>query len=350
MNPSIPKEHPRIIRGDCVEEMNRMNPESIDAVVTDPPYAIARFQQGDETWDANAIRNQARSGVDKDLSLGEGFELWTQGWAASCFRIMRPGAHLLAFGSSRTFHRLIAGIENAGFEIRDVLMWLYSSGMPKSRRLTRGRATGLKPAYEPIVLARRPLDTTVEQAAAGRGVGTLEVGACRVHGRHPANVIFSHGPKCRAGRCGGNCPVSRVEAGGYERRAGARLPIDRVFYCSKASRRERDAGCESLPTHKLNLFPRAGRRPGADPKPVKNHHPTVKPVEVMRWLVRLSCPEGGLLLDPFCGSGTTGVATTLEGRSFLGIEKDQSFAAVAKARIEHASEPQQDKTHCTREE
>ena len=337
MNPPTSK----VIYGDCVEAMNRMNPESIDAVVTDPPYAIALFRQGDETWDAQAIRQQARSRTGGEMSLGEGFELWCQRWGTSCYRVMRPGAHLLAFGSPRTFHRLVAGIEDAGFEIRDVLMWLYSSGMPKSRRLPRDRATALKPAYEPIVLARRPLDTTAEEAASWGGVGTLDVGSCRVHGRHPANVLFSHRPECRARRCGTNCPVSKVEAGGFERRAGTRLSLDRVFYCSKASRRERDAGCESLPIHKLNLFPRAGRRPGSEPRPVRNHHPTVKPVEVMRWLVRLSCPEEGILLDPFCGSGTTGIAAALEGRPFIGIEKVASFAAVAKARIAHVTEPGQ---------
>ncbi|MBN8870776.1 MAG: site-specific DNA-methyltransferase [Solirubrobacterales bacterium] len=334
MNPTTSK----VIRGDCIEEMNRMNPESIDAVVTDPPYAIARFRQGDETWDAQAIRNQAMHATRGDLSLGEGFERWCQRWATSCHRVVKPGAHLLVFGSSRTFHRLVAGVEDAGFQIRDVLMWLYSSGMPKSRRLPGDRATALKPAYEPILLARRPLDTTAEEAASHGGVGTLDVGSCRTHGRHPANVLFSHSPDCSTGRCDGNCPVSRVEAGGYERRAGTRLPLDRVFYCSKASRRERDAGCESLPAHKLNLFPRAGRRPGGEPRPVRNHHPTVKPVEVMRWLVRLSCPEEGILLDPFCGSGTTGIAAALEARAFVGIEKDASFAAVATARIEHVTE------------
>lgn len=330
----------RVIHGDCAKTLTTLSAETVDAVVTDPPYAIASFRQGDETWDARAIRNHATRSGRRDLSLGEGFEFWCERWAAQCLRVMRPGAHLLAFGSPRTFHRLIAGVENAGFEIRDVLMWLYSSGMPKSRRLPGDRGTNLKPAYEPILLARRPPNGGPELGSGGHGNGALDIGACRTHGRWPANVLFSHSPRCHEGRCHPSCPVALAEAGGHERRPGSRLPVDRVFYCSKAPRRERDAGCEALPARHLNLFPRAGRRPGGEPKPVHNHHPTVKPIEVMRWLIRLSCPEGGLVLDPFCGSGTTGAAATLEGRAFIGIEKDESFAEIARARIEHFSGPE----------
>ncbi len=326
----------KILPGDCIDLLADLAPESVDAVVTDPPYAISNFHSGDETWHAEAIRNQARSADGGHLSLGDGFERWCERWAAGCLRAMRPGAHMIAFGAPRTFHRLVTGVEKAGFEIRDVLMWLYSSGMPKSRRLPSDRGTALKPAYEPVLIARKRLEGTVEETIEAHGTGALEIGSCRTHDRWPANVAFSHASGCQPGRCRPGCPVATVEAGGHERRPGSRLSVERVFYCSKASRRERDTGCDELPSRRLDLFPRAGHREGRS-RPARNHHPTVKPIEVMRWLIRLCCPEEGLVLDPFCGSGTTGAAATIEGRTFIGIEKDERFTEIANARISHWS-------------
>ncbi len=310
-------------------------------MVTDPPYAISNFQSGDEAWHAEAIRDQARTG-DAPLSLGDGFELWCEHWASECLRAMRPGAHMLAFCAPRTFHRLVTGIEKAGFEIRDVLMWLYSSGMPKSRRLPGDRGTALKPAYEPILLARKPPDGTVEETIDAHGTGALEIGRCRTNDRWPPNALFTHSHRCHEGRCARNCAVRQAEAGGAEHRQKPQVPIGRVFYCSKASRRERDAGCDNLPARQVDLFPRAGRHKTGRSRPVRNPHPTVKPIDVMRWLVRLTCPEDGLVLDPFCGSGTTGIACSLEGRRFLGIERDETFAEVAKTRISHWSKQPED--------
>lgn len=331
----------RVLVGDCVEVNEKAPADSVDAVVTDPPYAIGSLKQGDQEWDQYAIRKQARSFSQGRPTLGEGFEIWCERWAKSCFRVMRPGAHLFAFGAPRTFHRMIVGVEDAGFEIRDVLMWLYSSGMVKSRKLSGGRTTAIKPAYEPILMARKPLGGTTSETIARHGTGALEAESCRTGGRLPANVVFSHNDHCRSDRCESDCPVARVEAGGFERRPGFRLPIDRVFYCSKAPRRERDAGCELLPARPFELLPRADRRSSNGPRLVKNSHPTVKPIELMRWLVRLGCPPGGLVLDPFCGSGTTGIAAMLEGRSFVGIEKSEVFAEIAQARITHwAAHPQ----------
>ncbi len=332
----------RIIQGDCTKTLKTLPTDAVDAVVTDPPYAISSFRQGDETWDARAIRNHAKRSSRCDISPGEGFEVWCEEWATECLRVMRPGAHLLAFGSPRTFHRLVAGVENAGFEIRDVLMWLYSSGMPKSRRLTGDRGTTLKPAYEPILLARKPPDGTIDETLDRHGTGALEIGRCRTNDRWPANVLFSHSRRCRDDQCASDCAARQAQAGGIERRRASQIPIDRVFYGSKASRRERDAGCEELPARRVDLFPRAGRHKTARSRPVRNPHPTVKPVDVMRWLVRLTCPENGLVLDPFCGSGTTGNACALEGRRFLGIERDESFAEIAKARIAHWSKKPQE--------
>jgi site-specific DNA-methyltransferase (adenine-specific) len=253
---------------------------------------------------------------------------------------LKPGGHLLAFGSPRTVHRLACGAEDAGLEIRDELMWLYGNGMPKSRHFPGGRSTTLKPAYEPIILARRPLDATTEETIAIHGTGALNTEACKVSGRHPANVVLGHGPGCRDGNCASDCAVALVDADADRRRSSwaNQTRLSRIFYCTKVSRREREAGCEHLPGRRLDHFPRAGSR-GKVSKPTGNPHPTVKPLELMRWLVRLSCPPGGIVLDPTCGSGSTGAASLLEGRRFVGIELDPSYLDIAAARIAHWAPP-----------
>jgi site-specific DNA-methyltransferase (adenine-specific) len=252
---------------------------------------------------------------------------------------MRPGAHLVAFGSPRTFHRLVAGLEDAGFEIRDTLMWLYGSGMPKSRRYPGDRASVLKPAFEPIVLARRPLVGTLKENVARHGTGLLEVGECRIGERHPADVVVSHESGCDGRRCVPGCAARALDEGAARVRArsGPRTPPSRFFYCPKASRAERDAGCEGLRNRGLDLFPNAGRE--RRPRDARNPHPTVKPLELMRWLVRLVCPPGGLVLDPFTGSGSTGAAAMIEGRRFCGVEREEGYLEIAEARIAHWTEP-----------
>ena len=321
-----------LLEGDCLEVLGELEPESVDAIVTDPPYGIG-FQH--ERWDSAAIREAAaRAGHDR-LAPSEAFEAWCRIWAAECRRVMKPGAFLAAFGSPRTYHRLACGVEDAGLEIRDTLMWLYGTGMSKSRRYPGGRATTLKPAFEPIVLARRPLDGTTEETLARHGTGALCAAQCRTHGRHPANVIASHEPGCEEGGCEPGCAAALIdaEAERVRARSGPRTPPSRFLYCPKASRAERDAGCERLPARALDLFPNAqgSRKPAV----ARNPHPTVKPLELMRWLVRLLCPPGGLVLDPTVGSGTTGAAAALEGRRFLGIELEPAYLEIAAARIEH---------------
>jgi site-specific DNA-methyltransferase (adenine-specific) len=301
--------------------------ESVDAVVTDPPYGID--WQG-ESWDGRAIREEvAGHGVDR-LSPNQAFEVWTRGWAEPCLRVMRPGAHLLAFGSPRTFHRLACGLEDAGFELRDTLMWLYGSGMPKTRRYPGDRGSALKPAYEPIVLARKPPEGTLVENVARHGTGLLGIGGCRVEGRHPANVAIGHLDDCTEAGCAPGCPVACADASS----GGRVLGPSRFLHCPKADRTERDAGCESLPERALDLFPEANRG-GRAASPARNPHPSVKPIELMRWLVRLGCPPGGLVLDPFTGSGTTGIAAVLEDRRFCGIEREGDYLEIARARIEH---------------
>jgi site-specific DNA-methyltransferase (adenine-specific) len=323
----------QLLEGDCLEVLGTLEAESIDAILTDPPYGIG-FQH--ERWDSVAIREAAaRAGHDR-LGSSEAFEVWCRIWAGECRRVMKPGAYLAAFGSPRTYHRLACGLEDAGFEIRDTLMWLYGTGMSKSRRYPGGRASTLKPAFEPIVLARRELDGTTEETIARHGTGALCTDQCRTHDRHPANVLPGHESDCKEGSCAPGCPAAMVDASAERTRArsGPRTPPSRFLYCPKVSRAERSAGCEHLPSNRFDLLPNAsgGSRPR---KPTGNPHPTVKPLELMRWLVRLLCPEGGLVLDPFCGSGTTGAAAAIEGRRFCGIELEPAYVEIAAARISH---------------
>lgn len=318
----------RLLEGDCLEVLAGLEPESVDAIVTDPPYGIG-FQH--ERWDSSAIREAAaRAGHDR-LNPNEAFEAWCRIWATECRRVMKPGAFLAAFGSPRTYHRLACGVEDAGLEVRDTLMWLYAEGMSKSRHYPGGRSTTLKPAFEPIVLARRKLDGTTEETIARHGTGALNAEACRVEGRLPANVILGHHVDCDEGRCATGCPVAAADACAEEGRS--RLEPSRFLYCPKASRAERDAGCDRLPRRALDLFPNAqGGKKAAE---ARNPHPTVKPLALMRWLVRLLCPPGGLVLDPTVGSGTTGAAAALEGRRFVGIELEPAYMEIAAARIAH---------------
>jgi site-specific DNA-methyltransferase (adenine-specific) len=307
--------------------LSDLEEESIDAIVTDPPYGIG-WQN--EHWDSRAIREAAvREGRDR-LTPNEAFEAWCAMWGRECARVMKPGAHLLAFGATRTHHRLACGLEDAGLEVRDTLMWLYGTGMSKSRHYPGGRATTLKPAVEPIVLARKPLDGTTEQTIPDHGTGALNADACRVNDRHPANVVLSHDPGCDDDGCVPGCAVGLLDADAAREGSTSRVTPSRFLYCPKPSRAERDAGCEALPERPFNLLPNASRG-----RPTRNPHPTLKPIELMGWLVRLTCPEDGVVLDPFMGSGTTGVAAELEGRRFIGIELEPTYLRIAAARIGH---------------
>jgi site-specific DNA-methyltransferase (adenine-specific) len=204
--------------------------------------------------------------------------------------------------------------------------------MSKSRHYAGGLATTLKPAIEPIVLARRPLDGTTGETIARHGTGALNVEACRVVGRHPANAVVTHDERCTDAGCAPGCAAAMLDsaAKGGEGGVGVQLPATRFLYCPKPTRSERDAGCEEFPEQAFQLLPNSGTS-----GPTRNPHPTLKPVELMRWIVRLACPPGGLVLDPFMGSGTTGVAATLERRPFCGIEIEERFVEIAAARIEH---------------
>jgi DNA modification methylase len=302
-----------LIEADALLTLAKLPTDSVDAIVTDPPYGIAF---AGEAWDGMAIR-RAVSAAGERLSATEAFERWTRVWATEALRVLKPGGHLIAFGAPRTFHRLTAGIEDAGLEIRDVLMWLYAQGLPKSRRLPGGLATALKPAYEPIMLARAPILGTTTDNLTAWGTGALNIDAARVGAARywPANVTLSHAPDCPA------VLIDTPEPHG----------CSRLFYCAKTSRAEREAGCEQLPKQSVQLY--TGK--SHPPRLIHNLHPTVKPIALMRWLIGLITPPGGLVLDPFAGSGSTGAAVVLEGRQFLGIEREERYVDIACARLTH---------------
>jgi site-specific DNA-methyltransferase (adenine-specific) len=333
--------------GDCLDVMRGMPDGCVDAVVTDPPYGLAFMGK---QWDRGV----------------PGVEFW-----AEALRVAKPGAHLLAFGGTRTFHRLACAIEDAGWQIKDCLSWLYGSGFPKHKTL-------LKPAWEPVVMAAKAgarvvnvdacrLSASGNKTFASRFAGDRSREKYRTGtassqvpsslGRWPANVCLDEAAAAaldeqsgtlqsgfmRAGTtrstrsvCYGAMPADAAKRDTIADKGGA----SRFFYCAKASRSEREAGLDGF-EERLSLGARFsnpsanGDRP-QERRPFANHHPTVKPVALMRWLVRLVAPTDGVVLDPFMGSGTTGVACVREGRSFVGIEREPEYHAIAEARIAHA--------------
>jgi site-specific DNA-methyltransferase (adenine-specific) len=339
----------KITQANCLDELPRLDADTIDAIITDPPYGIAASGM---KWDRPTRLNTATADTKRRRPPTEHpntpFQLFSREWSSACLHTLKPGGHLAAFAAPRTAHRLACGLEEAGLEIRDVLMWLQGQGYPGTRVLPGGRGTGLKPAWEPIILARKPLDGSLDRNLAKHGTGAMNIDACRIalsqqdcptegrvrgrritarpQGRWPANVLLSHGPGCNGRGCEPGCPIGLL---------GDR---HRFFYAAKAPRRERDAGCEQLPRQVVQTF-----KIGAyyerlcEERPVANIHPTVKPIELMRWLVRLLTPPGGLVLDPFTGSGSTGAAAVLEGARFHGIEREANYIPIARARITHWS-------------
>jgi len=290
--------------GDCLEVLRTMGSDSVDAIVTDPPYGLAFMGK---RWDYDV----------------PSVDIW-----AECLRVLKPGGHLLAFAGTRTQHRMAVRIEDAGFDIRDMIAWVYGSGFPKSHNLDgdwQGWGTALKPALEPITVARKPLVGTVAANVLEHGTGALNVDGCRV-GRDTDDVSgwSQTGSKASANRAmsGGNYardakpdaagrwPANLIHDGSEEPCA---LLGDaaRFFYCAKASKADRGEG---------------------------NNHPTVKPTDLMRYLCRLVTPPGGIVLDPFMGSGSTGKAALLEGFQFIGIEREQQYLDIARARIKAAAD------------
>ena len=373
----------RILHGDCRDVLRTLADASVDSVVTDPPYELGFMGK---KWD--------RTGVANDIRV----------WA-ECLRVLKPGGHLAAFGGTRTYHRMVCAIEDAGFEVRDQLGWVYGSGFPKSRNLSgdwQGWGTALKPAWEPIVLARKALVGTVEANVHAHGTGALNIDGCRVVyagtedaaaaaaaaeirsrqvsrntegwgmraqtldresylagaaglGRWPANILHDGSEEVVAlfpSEAGAQAPVT-VRNGdkfrgtygafkGNRDEGGSTFKGDtgsaaRFFYCAKADRADRNAGLDGMPEKPL-LWSSGEQNPGAFQSPntkraAQNNHPTVKPTDLMRWLCRLVTPPGGIVLDPFIGSGSTLKAAELEGFSAIGIELEAEYIEIARRRI-----------------
>ena len=424
--------------GDNREVLRSMPSDSVDSIVCDPPYELGFMGK---RWDS--------TGIAYDVTL----------WA-ECLRVLKPGGHLLAFGGSRTYHRLAVAIEDAGFEIRDCIMWLYGSGFPKSHDVSKaldkqagaerevitekredmfgeyevdmsykaatqsgvtkglnasnaneyghtfvtltapatplaqqwqGWGTALKPAHEPIVVARKPLQGTVADNVQAWGVGALNIDGCRVDanwqndinyrvngkvncndnlvyqkynkittyqttGRWPANIIFDEeaaqmldeqsgvsgssnhnrhntgAPSVAKGKEYSRISIGHSDSGG----------ASRFFYVAKASKAEREAGLEGMAVKDAQSTKWSGegmplRQNGTERKMPRraNHHPTVKPIALMRYLVRMVTPRDGVVLDPFMGSGTTGCAAMLEGMNFIGIDITPEYKDIAERRIQY---------------
>lgn len=364
--------------GDCLEILRGLAENSVDSIVTDPPYGLSFMGK---KWDYDVPSS----------------DIWAQ-----CLRVLKPGGHLLAFAGTRTQHRMAVRIEDAGFEIRDMIAWLYGSGFPKSRNIANdmehegdaatweGWGTALKPALEPITLARKPLSGTVAGNVLAHGTGALNIDDCRVPaepmqpntgsgglprrredeqrgpgivsqpheaGRWPANLIHDGSHEVVSlfpAQAGAAAPVHRRGGDKFRNSYGAFAGKDneggssfhgdggsaaRFFYVPKASRSDRNEGCEGMERKPL-LWSSGTQNPGSfqsegTDKSSQNNHPTVKPTALMGYLCRLVTPAGGVVLDPFMGSGSTGKAAMREGFSFIGCELNAEYLAIAKARIEH---------------
>jgi len=389
--------------GDCIEVMKRMPEASVDAIVTDPPYGLEFMGKG---WD----------GFGTPL----GFQTWTEAWAVEAFRILKPGGHLLAFAGTRTYHRMASGVEDAGFEIRDCIAWMYGSGFPKSLDVSKaidkaagaerevvgtrtdvatriydlgegdrlpssiditapatpeatkwnGWGTALKPAFEPVVVARRPLIGTVAANVLEHGTGALNIDGCRIgmsdrdrntiekatwvardldrkaYGKYDTDGTDQAMTTHSAGRWPANVALDATAAAMLDEQSGERVAsfatgerghrpggfanvgaakgdptpagptygdtggASRFFYTAKASRQDRNVGGLA-----------------------DNTHPTVKPTDLMRWLIRLVTPPGGIILDPFGGSGSTGLAARAENVRCILIEREPEYLQIIRDRL-----------------
>jgi site-specific DNA-methyltransferase (adenine-specific) len=427
MIPTLTIGNATIYHGNNLEVLPTLPDNSVDAIVCDPPYELGFMGK---SWDSSGIAYSV--------------ELWTE-----CLRVLKPGGHLLAFGGTRTWHRLAVAIEDAGFEIRDNIAWLYGSGFPKSHNISKaidkaagaertvigrnpnsrenatkdntlyesgtvgktdfiteaatdeakawnGWGTALKPAHEPIVVARKAVEGTVANNVLTYGTGALNIDGTRVgtetvgwngtgrtnitattgasfggepggynfgsgeprpvEGRWPANIILDEFTaelldEQTATLKGATSMSERVDRSALSSGEGELVKRDvygdtggssRFFYVAKANKRDRNEGLDELPEQILT-----GRDEGQDDRQVpfktrsnvvKNIHPTVKPTALMQYLIRLVTPEGGVVLDPFTGSGSTGKAALLENKSFIGIELTADYLPIIEGRLQHALE------------
>jgi site-specific DNA-methyltransferase (adenine-specific) len=310
--------------GDCLDVLATLPDNSVDSIVTDPPYGLSFMGK---KWDYDV----------------PSVAIWEQ-----CLRVVKPGGHLLAFAGTRTQHRMACRIEDAGFEIRDMIAWVYGSGFPKSHNLEgdhKGWGTALKPALEPITMARKPFSSTVAANVIQYGTGAINVDGCRV-GIDGGTTRSEQSPYSDSGwRTGhkvetlnsGRWPANIIHDGSNEAalslKSGARF-----FYTAKAAKDDRNDGCDAFDQRPAGGM--QGRNDGSLGTITlsKNHHPTVKPTMLMAYLCRLITQPGGTILDPFMGSGSTGKAATINGFRFIGIERDPEYHKISEARISNQHE------------
>jgi DNA modification methylase len=430
MEPTIVVENARVFHGDCRDVLRGLPDNSVDSIVTDPPYELGFMGK---KWDS--------SGIAYDVTV------WLE-----CLRVLKPGGHILAFGGSRTWHRLAVAVEDAGFELRDSIAWIYASGFPKSLDVSKaidkkagaqrevvgqnpystrrpnavpgqvmdtglgvnhaitapatseaekwqGWGTALKPAFEPVVVGRKPFGkgVTVAENVLQWGVGGLNIDGSRIgnsggtrdsdfdetsnrgrvaynmakgggselhvgkteqlnQGRWPANVILD---EVSAGLLDEQSGVSKSSSGkkqtpttgsysignysgtgnvvGFDDRGGA----SRFFYVAKASKRDRNEGLEELQDVMATKYAQDDwtmKNMKTGSRPTKNFHPTVKPTQLMRYLIKLVTPAGGVVLDPFTGSGSTGKAALLDGFAFVGAELTAEYLPIIEGRLRWAVE------------
>lgn len=378
----------KIFEGDCLKRLKEIPDSSVDSVICDPPYELGFLKK---SWDSSGIAFNP--------------QVW-----AECLRVLKAGGHLIAFGGTRTIHRITCAIEDAGFDIRDMISWCYFSGFPKSLNISKaidkhfgaerevigkrklggnaaqstkekggtyasntnskgispididitapstdeakkwsGWGTALKPSYEPAILARKPIEEgSIARQVLSTGTGAINIDECR----------FGYGDPCWIGpddavRSRGNNPKGGCSSLGLHTKGQFDNPVNElgrwpanIYQCPKASRTEREQGLEHLePISGADAVerekgsagienPRAGA--GRTASEVKNFHPTVKPLKLMRWLCRLVTPEEGVLLDPFSGSGTTLTAATLEGFDSIGFELTPEYIPIIQGRVQWA--------------
>ena len=430
----------KIIQGDSLEELKKLPDNSVDAVVTDPPYGLGfmnkewdspkkhrelvererkrsaeRKEQGKSPTDAPFSQSVQPGLAIKGAKEGRWFQEWCELWSKELLRILKPGGYFLSFSATRMYHRMVCGIEDAGFEIRDMISWLYGSGFPKSlnvgkqiKKIDKNNndwdsfGTALKPAVEPIVITRKPLsEKNVALNVLKWGTGGINIDACRVgteqlgggtmpnlrdvgkmskesmgidklsfgqnprpaerkeyptyQGRFPANLILDEEAGKLLDEQSGQSTSKKLDGssfkvedngeyvsnvyGKYKAQNTIRGHNDkggasRFFYCAKASKKERNLGCEEMEDIKGGSyqFKQDGSLDGKIPIK-KNKHPTVKPLSLIQYLIKLVSKEGAVVLDPFLGSGTTAIACVKLNRNSIGIEKEEEYVKIAKARI-----------------
>lgn len=386
----------QVIHSDCMKAMRKMHRQGVqvDMIFTDPPYHLVSIVERFGGANAKAAKSNGPTGKFARESkgfMGKGWDGGDIAFRAStwklAYKLLKPGGYIIAFAHTKNYHRLATAIEKAGFEVRDMLDWVYGQGTPHGHHVDGfpGHHTALKPAKEPAVLARKPLEGSNAENMALHGVGALNIDALRVPvsggddlARWPSNLthdgsaaVLEHFPA----KAGQKSPVigdepSRSNANIFNPFSGGRPPsapldergnagrffmslsysnIDdwcaRICYCPKAPNKERVyrcSGCDHRENFVFETCPSCNRRmkpiedEGAADAEIKNH-PTVKPVDLLAYWIRGVCPAGGTILDPFAGTGSTGIAALREGRKAILIDADPDSIADINWRIAHLS-------------